>query len=202
MSENINYSDFRPSYTQADVEGVLRAPQLDAGIYKFAVVDATAGISKGGHMMLTLSLLPYDATDNLGGPGIRNYLVLPFETPPELLAKAEKVQSKKPGKWAIDNCRRYISATNHEVLPTYPQFDKETKSWTLDGEAISKEEADSIRTAVTAEVMDYMTEAWVDPGILKGNSFYGRVSYKEGSDFPNLDVLVNGVPEGEEVSYG
>ncbi|UOF79565.1 hypothetical protein [Bacteriophage sp.] len=142
----------------------IRKPPLPDGIYvQYRVVDQEIGPSKKGYQMCTLTLAPYgkpDVSSTLVTSRmkmVKEFLLLPS------LGKGEKEDNFD----TIGNWREVLVASGYlpnvhtkaeeealsveEVLaigcPKYAKFDKNRNCYIMDGEKVSREEADQMDRA-------------------------------------------------------
>jgi len=193
-------TDFDVPMNETDINRAVSNPKLEEGFYNLVVTTAKSRVTKTGNMSIQMGTLPVDADGETRTPGANLFLTVPVKTPVEILEVAglpDDAQKNVPGKWHMTRARQYIKAVNSAMLSPHPLFHPETKSWTLDGSEISDTEATDAKKVVAREVFKFFNEIWKDPGLLVGGSFYARISYKEGNQFPNIDSIGSSLPEGE-----
>lgn len=199
----IDYSQIAVSYDKTDVDAALRGNKPREGWTKMTVTNASSEVSKNkGSMMFMLEASKLDAEGNTSGKPIRNYLVLPIATPRALLTAAgfpESFTHTPPNTSGL--VRAYLEATRPTEFPHELTFVKDEKQWYLQGEAISKAQADEIKATSAHKVLDLVTKAWSDPAkVFIGDTFYGKVFYQEGRDFPSIGSIRGELPEGETLA--
>lgn len=199
-NEAVNYSSIPIEYNQTDVDRSTRGNKTEEGWYKFQLVDAIAEVSKNkGSMMFRQDIVTLDEAGNAVGKPLRNYMVLPLVTPRSLLTAAgfpENFIHKAPNTAGL--VRGYLEATRPTEFPHELRFDKAEKQWYHKDVAIDKDAADTIKRANATKLYEFITKAWANPlATFSGDTFYARVSYQEGRDFPSVGNISSALPEGE-----
>lgn len=193
-------------YNEEELEEVNKTPQLNAGHYLLTVTGAYPKVSeRKGHMMIQVAVRPTGSDGELYSPSGRVFITIPVRTPQAVLQTeglAADIQESLPGKFHSTQARRFVNAVAPGHLSAWPQFDRETRSWTIDGDPVEdEEEVKSQRKKVTREVIDYLWACFKQPDLLGGRRFYARVSYREGSDFPNFDRISSQEPDDADVVH-
>ena len=200
MSNTVDYSKIKVNYAQTDVDSNLRGGMPAPGWYRLTVASAESKVSeKKGSMMFQLGCLVTDAERNTRGKPILNFLVLPMSTPTELLKAAgfpETFKHTAPNTAGL--VRSYLEATKPEQFPHELTYAKTERQWYFKGNAISKDEADSIKRDGANKLLAFVTDAWTNPeGTFLGDTFYARVEYQDGRDLPSIASVRATLPEGE-----
>lgn len=202
MSE-LNISDYANDLSEEDLTAEAR-PGLAEGFYNFLVQGSTASVSASGRGMLILEIRAVNEEGDTVGPKLRKYLLMPFRLPSRLQEDSEKTggvvkDTAGPSEFIKNMARRYVTVTAPSLLPEYPRWDKETKEWTLGGETISREEANERIDEVKREVAKYLSDIYFNrPEGVVGNTFIGKVSYKDDNDrFGQVDIFYS-LPKDEE----
>lgn len=199
------------SFNDADLRRSIARKVWKKGTYEFQVIKATVTVNEAnGNMTLIQELSPLDDQGNVRRPTVRRYLDMPFQTPPEELAKknlAADIQQGIPD--TLDQWRSYVIATHPDLAPKFPKFVKGTSGegshkW-VDQEmgatvATSQEDADRLKMDLMRPVLEFGSLVCFDPDLTVGDRFYADLYYKEGSDFAKVKKLRGTLKDGEELS--
>lgn len=201
------------SYTDSDIARSVADRRLRAGVYNGKVTKSRADADKReGNMRILLTIAPVDESGNTRRPTVMLIHKLPLPTSPETLAHfglpmtrddGSPFQSQVPNSgWDIYN---YTKATRPELALDMPKFDPSTKKWfdsVSDATYGTKAEAQKRKEELLKPAYEFFATAYAnlvnDPENAKdfvGDEFVFEVSYRPGSDFPNVKILGSECPD-------
>jgi hypothetical protein len=202
-----NLKDFVPSFDEGDIKRATAKERLRTGTYLFQVTDVAQKVNEKGNMILGLKLLPLDSNGQVMRPGANLSLVGPFKTDPALLEAAglpanAQVKGAPRTDFIIEG---YGRARSNSKAPTPVQFPVIQKlanvsgKWqvvsqdgTPTGEKLETKDARDAKIADAARASrKFYQWAWSEAGeVLKGDTFYGTVSYDTTGDFDGPQVKI------------
>ncbi|NIQ82727.1 MAG: hypothetical protein GTN93_32555 [Anaerolineae bacterium] len=209
MSETVetfdaNLDGVELEYTEDDLDAVTTKPRIGEGTYLFTIVGVYPKVDqKKGHMKLPVRVLPTGSDGNTHGPAATLYLTIPARTPVQVLKNENlpiDLQEALPSDWHLRTGRRFVNAVAPGAIDQWPLFDRTSKSWSIDGDPVDDDEDVKARQKLVArQVGDFMFAGYKNPALLTGKQFFARVSYREGSDFPDFDRITSQEPTDAEV---
>jgi len=206
MTTTVDLSSIDISFDQTDIERAMTRPKLKGGWYQFEVRDAKPYVNpNSGNMSIKMNVHALDKSGNPIRPTVSNFLTIPRKTPPALLEAvgidAGSFTQKVPD--TVGLVQSYLRATRPDDYPIFPKYQKSEGLWSHGDAMLDKEETLVVRAELLGNLFEFLTGAWTDPaGTFAGDRFFGEVSYKEGSDWPNINRISLDPPADVDVVGG
>jgi len=208
-------------YSDADVARSVATKRLK-GVHLGKVIKQRNDIQKStgnGRLMLTVAPVDTESGETFK-PTVPVFLTMPFALTvddykrhdlPGTNESGEPIQAFVPN--TAFQCYRYLAATRPDLAPGLPKYSQDTRKWTdVITEAVYDNKVDSRKraTELMQPTFKFFNEIWNEGEAaltgagestsLVGDEFYFEVSYRPGSDFPNVEILGAKLPEGKTIT--
>lgn len=178
------------SFTESDVARMSVRRTLNEGWYRFIITDAKKKEAASGNLMLAVECAPLkdpEDANSKGTPTLRHNVILPFPNP-------NIEDHVAPDTGGI--VRSFVLAIEG-VAGVIPRYDKETKTFLINGDPVEKEVAATRNKEIDRAAMVAVQGYWKEPMQLNDCVFYAQV-YQNG-EFTNLKRLSNVLPDDAEL---
>lgn len=204
MNGSFDYSKIDIEFSQNDIKKAMTRPRLAVGWYSFVVTGAVSKVNDtSGNMSIRQTVAPLDSEGNTRRPSAMHFITLPLATPPALLEAAEidvsTFTQKVPDTLGL--VQGYLRATRGNEFPTFPKYQKSEGLWS-DGKGglLDKEEKEEVVSGLIESIYGFLKTAWGDPtNTFKGDTFFARIEYREGSDFADVRAVRSELPGDAEL---
>lgn len=152
----------------------------DEGIQPFVIAAFNSNVSQRGAYQFFLNLVQLEDPDDVASANdhkkVRKYVPIPISNPNTGYTVSEADKDKQLRQL------RFLFSTLDLVTDPWPQYDKDSNSWSHEGAPISNEESLAIRNKINTKVLATAIKLYNDKASRDDfvNAFlWGKVEHKE-----------------------